>query len=304
MAVERPVRVDRELLRGWPLPDPDGDKSDHGTVLVVGGARQTPGAVLLVAEAALRVGAGKVQVATAADTAAALAVALPEAFVEGLPVLHDGELAVAGADRVLELAAGADVVVLGPGLGKPRDASLFAAQIVPHLDAGLVLDALGTAYLTGHRDGVRHLDGRVLLTPNVTEVAALLERSEEEITREQLRATGTVADRTGAVVLSGGEVSYIVSPEGEAWSCDSGPSDLATAGSGDVKAGCAAGLMAKGASPAQAAVWTSWLHAHAGARLREDRPGFLARDVPRAIPGEIDRVERDLSSTEAVRPTG
>jgi hydroxyethylthiazole kinase-like uncharacterized protein yjeF len=283
--------VDEALLRGWRLPDPGGDKSDRGTVLVVGGARQTPGAVLLAAEAALRVGAGKVQVATAADTAATLAVALPEAFVEGLPVLHDGELAIAGADRVLELASAADVVLLGPGLGQPQSANLFAAQIVPHLGTQLVLDALGTAYLTGRLDGVRHLAGRTLLTPNVSELAALLDRPEEDVSDDQLGAVRAVADATQAVVLGGGEVSYVVRPGGESWSCDSGPTGLATAGSGDAKAGAAAGLLARGATPEQAAVWAAWLHARAGEALQDAQPGFLARDVVRSVPRMLHRFE-------------
>jgi ADP-dependent NAD(P)H-hydrate dehydratase len=288
---EHPAQVDDGLLRGWRLPDPGGDKSERGTVLVVGGARQTPGAVLLAAEAALRVGAGKVQVATAADTAAALALALPEAFVEGLPVLHDGELAVAGADRVLELASSADVVLLGPGLGQPQSANLFASQIVPHLDTQLVLDALGTAYLTGRLDGARHLAGRTLLTPNVSELAALLERAEEDVSDDQMGAVRTIADATEAVVLGGGEVSYVARPHGESWRCDSGPSGLATAGSGDAKAGAAAGLLARGAAPEQAAVWVAWLHARAGEALQDAQPGFLARDVVRAMPEVLHRFE-------------
>jgi len=291
VAEEHPVRVDDGLLRAWRLPDPGGDKSERGTVLVVGGARQTPGAVLLAAEAALRVGAGKVQVATAADSATTLAVALPESFVEGLPVLQDGELAVAGADRVLELASDADVVLLGPGLGHPQSADLFAAQIIPHLDTQLVLDALGTAYLTGRLDGIRHLTGRALLTPNVTELAALLDRPEKAVSDDLLGAVRAVADGTDAVVLGGGEVSYVARPRGESWSCDSGPSGLATAGSGDVKAGVAAGLLARGATPEQAAVWVAWLHGRAGETLEGDQPGFLARDVVGAVPTVLQRFE-------------
>src|SRR3954447_23990173 len=157
VARETAQPIDVQLLQSWSLPSSSGDKSDRGTVLVVGGPRRTPGAVLLAAETALRVGAGKVQVATVADTAAALAVALPEALVEGLPALQSGELAVAGADRVVELAEAADVVLLGPGLRDPDCADLFLSQVVPRLDTALVLDALGTAYLTGNLDGVRHL---------------------------------------------------------------------------------------------------------------------------------------------------
>ena len=73
------------LLRDWPLPDPRGDKESRGTVLVVGGARFTPGAVLLAGVAALRAGAGRLQLAVNASTAAALSIAVPEAKVVGLP---------------------------------------------------------------------------------------------------------------------------------------------------------------------------------------------------------------------------
>lgn len=293
MARETPVPIDPVLLRSRPLPASDGDKSERGTVLVVGGARQTPGAVLLAAETALRLGAGKVQVATAADTATAVAVALPEAFVEALPVLRNGELAVAGADRVVELAAGADVVLIGPGLGDPECADLLLGQIIPHLDVNLVLDALGTAYLTSHADGVRHLTGRVLLTPNTTEVAAMLGRSEQDVEHDPLDAGREVAHRTGSVVLTGSDEAYVVTPSGHCWCADAGPTALATAGSGDVKAGAAAGLMGRGASPEQAAMWGAWIHARAGDRLVRERSGFLARDVVSAIPTELARAEGD-----------
>lgn len=297
MTRDTPTPIDTALLRSRPLPASDGDKSERGTVLVVGGARQTPGAVLLAAETALRLGVGKVQVATAQDTAAAVAVALPEAFVEALPVLRNGELAVAGADRVVELASGVDVVLVGPGLGDPECADLLLAQVIPRLDVNVVLDALGTAYLTNHPDGVRHLPGRVLLTPNVTEVAAMLGRSEEDVEQDLLDAAREVAVRTGAVVLSGSDEAYVVTPDGDCWCADAGPTALATAGSGDVKAGAVAGLMGRGASPELAAMWGAWIHARAGERLARECTGFLARDVVGAIPSELALAESGRPKT-------
>jgi len=293
MQNETPVPVDPQLLRSMPLPATDGDKSARGTVLVVGGARQTPGAVLLAAETALRLGAGKVQVATAEDTAAAVAAALPEAFVEPLPATNDGELAVAGADRVVELAEGADVVLAGCGLGDPEAANLFLAHVIPQIEVDLVLDALGTAYLTDRADGVRHLAGRVLLTPNVTEVAAMLGRSEKAVEKDLLSAVRELAEATGAVVLSGSDTSYVATADGDAWCSDAGPTSLATAGSGDVKAGAVAGLVGRGASPQVAALWGAWIHARAGERLERSQPGFLARDVVLAIPEELARTETE-----------
>lgn len=99
------------LLRAWPLPDPQGDKESRGTVLVVGGSRFTPGAVLLAGVAALRAGAGRLQLAVDQTTAAALSIAVPEAKVVGLPEK--------GADvpgELLDMAAQVDVLAIGPGL--------------------------------------------------------------------------------------------------------------------------------------------------------------------------------------------
>lgn len=282
--------VTAELLRSWPLPGPGGDKNERGTALVVGGARQNPGAVLLAAEAALRCGAGKVQVATADVTASALAAALPEAYIEALPVSPRGELLPSGADRVLELASGADAVLLGPGLSQPSSSAALLERIVPELDTTVVLDALGTAYLTGNLDGVRHLRGRVLLTPNTMELAATLELDEGHVADDPLAATAVLARKTGAVVLSGSATSYIVLPTGRAWSNRAGSPQLATAGSGDVKAGAIVGLSARGAAPEQAAVWAAHCHGLAGERLAARRPGFLARDLLVELPSVLSEI--------------
>lgn len=296
MSRDAPRTVDATLLGEWPLPSSDGDKTDRGTVLVVGGSRQTPGAILLAAESALRVGAGRVQVATAVGAAPALSVMVPEAYVESLPVLRSGDLAVAGAERILELASEVDVVLLGPGLGDPQSANLLLEKVVPQLDTRVVIDALGTAYLTDNLDGIRHLEGRVLLTPNETELAQTLSVPQSEVEADPMDAARRLAEATGAVVLSGGEVSCIATAQGASWRHEGGSTGLATAGSGDVKAGVVTGLMARGASPEQAAVWGTWTHGRAGEVLDREMPGFLARDLSQCIARELAAVERSADT--------
>src|SRR3954452_4694459 len=110
------VVVTSSVLRAWPLPPPGEDKEARGRTLIVGGSTQTPGAVLLAAESALRCGAGKLQVATVASLAPHLALALPEALVRPLPETAEGSLAASGAEAVLELAADVSAIVLGPGM--------------------------------------------------------------------------------------------------------------------------------------------------------------------------------------------
>ncbi|GAA6526804.1 NAD(P)H-hydrate dehydratase [Intrasporangium sp. DVR] len=282
------------VLRDWPLPDPGGDKHQKGRILIVGGGAQTPGAVLLAAEAALRVGAGTLQMATVRSTAPLVSTAVPEAFVEGLPEEADGDIAPEAADRVLELAASADAVLLGPGIMAPGAATALLERVVPRLDTAVLVDALGMAYLTEHRDGVRHLAGRALLTPNARELAETLGEQIDDPSDEDLRAMAArLAVETGAVVLGGAATSFVATPDGTVWRNESGAPGMAASGSGDAKAGAIAGLLARGAGPAQAAVWGAFLHGRAGERLTAavGRVGFLARELVRELPAALAEIE-------------
>ena len=77
--------VTLQLLREWGLPDAGGSKKSRGQVVVVGGSPRSPGAVLLSAEATLRVGAGRVGLAVPAALAPSLGPAMPEAGGSELP---------------------------------------------------------------------------------------------------------------------------------------------------------------------------------------------------------------------------
>lgn len=282
------------LLRKWPLPDPGGDKNAKGRVLIVGGGVQTPGAILLAAEAALRVGAGKVQMATVRSTAPLLSTAVPEAYVEGLAEQEDGDISPDAAEQVLALGADADAVLLGPGIMRPDAATALLARIVPELDAAVVIDALGMAYLTERLGGVRHLEGRVLLTPNADELATTLGSQLGEPDDRVLRQlTERLARESRAVVLGGAATSYVVMPDGAAWRNESGAPGMATSGAGDVKAGAIVGLLARGARPEQAAAWGAFVHGRAGERLSASvgRVGFLARELARELPSCLAEIE-------------
>ena len=290
----RDTVVTPSVLRDWPLPDPYGDKYDKGGMLVVGGGAQTPGAVLLAAEAGLRVGAGKVRVATVRSTAPVLATVVPEAFVEGLPEEEDGDIAPEAAEQILELARSADVVLLGPGIMTPGAAAGLLERVVPHLETAVLVDGLGMAYLTQNLDGVRHLTGRSLLTPNARELASTLGREAGAPNGDEIRTLAAELSRkSAAVVLGGAATSFVVRPDGAVWRNEAGAPGMAAAGSGDAKAGAIAGLLARGAAPEQAAVWGAFIHGRAGERLTTavGRVGFLARELVSELPAALAEIE-------------
>jgi ADP-dependent NAD(P)H-hydrate dehydratase len=286
------VLVTPQVLRDWRLPLPTGGKESRGSILVIGGSAETLGAVQLAAEASLRAGAGKLQVATAESVAPFAATALPEALVRRLPETKRGAIRADAADEVRDLAGSASAVLLGPGMIDTEETQALGAALLPHLSAPLVLDALGLACVTADAACLVHLGGRAVLTPNPKELALSLHRDPDDLD-DAAGAAQELAEAAGAVVGLGGATSWVVAPDGRRWRDESGGAGLGVSGSGDVRAGITAGLLARGADPDQAAVWAAYLHGRAGERLAASvgRLGFLARELPPEVPRVIAEIE-------------
>lgn len=278
--------VDAALLRGWALPEPGSDKEERGRLTVVAGSRGTPGAGLLSVEGAFRVGAGKVRLATTGSCASALAVAAPELMVIGLREDDHGSIDPAEGPRLADCADGSGAVLLGPGYTDPPSAAALVGEVVPRLAGKVVLDALATAYVTDNHEAVAALDATVVLTVNPLELARCLGTDEEDVEADLAHHTALLARRSRTVVSCGGPVKVVADGD-ELWRVEAGNPGLGTAGSGDVHAGILAGLLARGAEPAQAAVWAAFVHATAGDRLAErvGPVGYLARELPGELPG-------------------
>lgn len=284
--------VSSAYLRDWRLPDADdaSGKDSRGSVVVIGGALDTPGAVMLAGLAALRVGAGRLSIATVAANASALAVAVPEAAVAPLPATAKGSLGADAADACSDLVTDADTVILGPGLRDPDSARELVHSVLDAIGPGtvVVLDALGLTCGGMDDDARKRLSDRLVATPNHKEARFLLAG---DVPAHDLDAAAAIASSLGAVVTLR---SSIAAPDGRRWVDESGNSGLGTSGSGDVLAGAIAGLAARGATPDQAAVWGAHVHAEAGERLaaRVGRLGFLARELLDELPAVLTRLER------------
>ena len=279
------VAITAGSLRDWKLPMPgaDADKEVRGHVLIVAGSREMPGAVLLAATAALRAGAGKLTIATAASVAPQLGVALPEARVIGLDETPDGGLVADGCARLSTACERASAVLIGPGMQDEAASAALVRSLLPHCaQAPLILDA-GAMCLA--RDGFR-FDNPVLLTPHAGELAGLTGGKKEDIVARPELAAQAAAGSWHAVVALKGAVTIIAEPSGKQWRHEGGNTGLAISGSGDVLAGLIAGLAARGATLEQAAAWGVALHAMAGEQLslRHGPLGYLAREITGEVP--------------------
>ena len=286
--------VNKALLREMPLPTigEDGDKESRGRVLVIGGSTSVPGAVLLAGVAALRAGAGKLQLATARDAAIPLGFAVPEAMVIALPQGHDGEIVgTRAAARLQPHLAHADAVLVGPGMSSDAQAYALLRLVVPALHPGavLVVDGLAVVALRHDQRLLHALEGRAVLTPHAGEMASLLGVDRAEVASDAHHLACAAARNLRTTVALKGAETWIAAHDGSCLHFSGGTIGLGTSGSGDTLAGIVAGLAARGASPLTAAAWGVWAHGMAGRALarRTATVGFLARELLAEVPALV-----------------
>lgn len=296
--MSEPAAIDLSWLAGHPLPAPgaETDKDARGRVVVIGGSRRVPGAPLLTAEAALRAGAGKVQVAGIAEAAIGIGLAMPEAATIGLPETAGGEIGCDAVEPLTEAIARTDAVVFGPGMGDGDSAAALARAVLAPADGmSVVLDAAAVASARAIEAIVRAHDGRVVMTPHLGEMARLCDCPVETIAADRVKHAQETAERFGAVVVLKGGSTLVAAPGEPLLRYGGGGAGLATGGSGDVLAGIIGGLLARGAPPRVASAWGVWVHGEAGrqAAATIGPIGFLGRELlpllPRvmaSVPGE------------------
>lgn len=264
---EQPARVDAAWLHTV-LPGArarTAHKGDFGHVLIVGGQPGMSGAVRLAGEAALRVGAGLVSIATHPEHAAVLNNGRPELMCH----------AIAHAATLKPLLERATVLVVGPGLGQSAWArGLLAA--VWDCDLPMIVDADALNLLAReplHRE-------RWILTPHPGEAARLLGCATAEVQADRLAAVRAIQVRYGGVVVLKG-VGSLIADGVHCRICAAGNPGMASGGMGDVLTGVIAGLCAQGVSLSEAASAGAVVHALAAdtAARRDGERGLLAGDL-------------------------
>jgi hydroxyethylthiazole kinase-like uncharacterized protein yjeF len=267
------------------VPRIDGHKYARGHAVVVSGGLSSTGAARLAARGALRAGAGQVTIASPRDALLVNAAASLAVMVR--PVDGAAELTAFLGD------ARRNVVLLGPGGGVGRNMrELVTAALAGEPAVVLDADAL-TSFADEPQaliDAIGKRSGATVLTPHEGEFSRLF-NTMTETAASKLEKTRQAAAATGAVVLLKGPDTVVAAPDGRATIADNAPPWLATAGSGDVLAGIAAGLLAQGMDGFDAAAAAVWLHGEAG---QEAGAGLIAEDLPDVLPKVYRRLVREL----------
>ncbi len=259
--------LDKQMLTQWLGKRlPDTHKGHLGHVVVVGGDEGMAGAPILVGQAALRTGSGLVSLATRQLHCGVAIATQPELMAHATETL----------DTLDDLLARANVVALGPGLGK-SEWSRAVWQRVLSKTLPLVVDA-DALNLLAESDGSSWLDSAIL-TPHPGEAARLLACTVSEIQADRFAAARSLARQYGAITVLKGYGTLIADPQGRAAVCPYGNPGMATAGMGDALTGVIASLLGQGLDAFDAACCGVVAHALAGDSAADGSRQILASDL-------------------------
>ena len=271
----------------------DSHKGTFGRVLVVAGSRGMSGAAVLCGSAALRGGAGLVQVAVPGEILPTVAAGNPCYMTAPFAQDVRGRLAAAAADEIVELANNwADVVAVGPGLGQSDAMPALMTALFDRSGKPLVIDADGLNALARlPADAWRDRRHPIVLTPHPGEFARLCGRSTDEVRgRRADLALAYAADHRMTLVLKGH--CTLVTDGQSLYSNTTGNPGMATGGTGDVLTGLIAALIGQKLEPFDAAILGVWVHGRAGdlAAGQLGQTAMIATDLLACLPDALREV--------------
>ncbi|QJW93676.1 NAD(P)H-hydrate dehydratase [Frigoriglobus tundricola] len=240
-----------------------GHKGTYGKVLVVAGSRGMSGAAVLCGRAALRAGAGLVQVASPVDVQEVVAAGCPAYMTTGIRQHADGSFGDGTAEETFDLARSADVLAIGPGLGRGQGTGTFVRSVLDEItDKPVVLDADGL-FAVSPFTGVARRTAPLVLTPHPGEFARLTGDAAPTTDAERHKQAVAFARMFGCVLLLKGS-GTLVTDGANLYRNTTGNPGMATGGSGDVLTGVIAALIGQGLGALDAAVLGAWVHGRAG----------------------------------------
>jgi len=266
LQLKLPQLVTESLIkRSIPVRPQNGHKGTFGHALVVGGSRSYVGAPIFTAKAALHSGSGLVTLAIPEGIYPMAATQFPEALFFPLPEEKDGSFSKEAIEELTPRLQQYDCIAVGPGMSRFKGGEEWFVTLLQGLtNQPIVIDADALYLLRNNLKFLQHHHGPVICTPHPGEMATLIGKSVKEIEENRIEIARTFAEEYQVLLLLKGHRSIIATPDGEIYINPYGHDALGKGGSGDVLTGLITSFLAQGASPLNAVLAASFLHAKSG----------------------------------------
>lgn len=269
-------------------------KGHYGHALIVAGSRGKTGAALMAANATLRTGAGLITIGIPEHLTGSFQSSVVEEMLLPLPDTGEGALSYEALNEILDfISSRADVLALGPGLGRAEETSKLVRELILRSAAPMIVDADALNALEGHTALLKKTKAPIIITPHPGEFSRLTGMSIGQIESNRIETACSFSKETGAYLILKGAPTVIAEPDGNAFINSTGNPGMAKAGTGDVLTGIAAGLLCQSLSPIEAALLGVFLHGLAGdiSAGEVGERSLLSSDIIEAIPMAYEELE-------------
>jgi ADP-dependent NAD(P)H-hydrate dehydratase / NAD(P)H-hydrate epimerase len=289
-----------------PPRNPQGHKGTFGDVLFIAGAASYFGAPAFAAMSFLKAGGGYSRLAAPASMIPFLATRGGEIVFVPQQETSARSLALSNKPALLELAARADMVVLGPGLSLHEETQQLARELMQEIETPLLIDGDGLTALSKERTILTQRRAPTILTPHLGEMSRLTALPVPDIDTRKIDILRQTATELQAIIVLKGAHSLIGHPDARVYINLSGNSGMATAGSGDVLTGTIAAMFGLGLALPEAVQKGVFLHGLAGdlAALDKGEDGLTAQDLLDYLPYAVQLDRQGLPDTLRERYVG
>ena len=274
-------------------------KGSVGDVLFIAGAVGYYGAPYFVAMSFLKSGGGYARLAAPKSIIGKLVVKGREIVYLPQEETAAGSITFGSKTKLLAATDKVDMVVIGPGLSLQEETVRLVKELAEAIQVPLLIDGDGLTAIAGNAEILRSRKAPTILTPHLGEMARLTGKSAAQISGNKIAALQEATEKLKATIVLKGAHSLIGTRSGEVYINLTGNAGMATAGSGDVLAGCIAAMYGLGLKPDEATRKAVFLHGYAGdlAAAKKGPDGITAKDIMEFLPtalkkdraGEVDK---------------
>lgn len=257
-----------------------GHKGSYGRAFIIAGSVGLSGAAFITTECTVRAGAGLTTLVCPKEIQDILSSKLIEAMTMNLE-----------DNSVRMTIKNADSIAFGPGIGVDEKSEEILKMVIEESDCPIIIDADGIKVLAKHKELIKSLKGRCIITPHPGEMAAFLDETIEYVESNRIEVTINTAKKYGIIVLLKG-YNTVISDGEKTYINPTGNSKMASGGMGDALTGIINALIAQGVTVKEAGILSAYIHGKIADKLSEDLFVVNARDIISNISNELNNIHK------------
>jgi len=269
-------------------------KGTFGHVLNIAGSGFYTGAAFFSSVAPLKVGCGKVTLASTEMVLKAVSALTPDVILKPLAQTKENSISQKAVSEIEKNLQNYEAVSIGCGLSTNKDTFKFFEKMINIFDKSqkpVVIDADGLTLL-GKAFKNPFCNPNMILTPHPKEMSGLVGASVESILSKPEFWAGKCSEKYNCTTVLKIHKTVITDNQGLIYINSTGNSALAHGGSGDVLCGMITGLLAQGLGCFEACVLGVYLHGITAEIASQELSEYsvLASDLLKYIPSAIKTI--------------